>query len=95
MDFFGVDLTDLGAYYISILSLGLTWFLFGRKEIKGFFGKFIYWLKSSLVSGLLVFIWLCVRWPGVSKWPLALLSLGLAGFITLCRSNAIFLLFFW
>lgn len=89
------DFTAFGVLVISVLSLGLTWFLFGRKEIKGWLGGFMYWFKSSLVSGLLVFMWMCIRWPGVSKWPLALLSLGLAGFITLCRSDAILLLFFW
>lgn len=88
------DFTAFGVLVISVLSLGLTWFLFGRKEIKGWLGGFMYWFKSSLVSGLLVFIWMCIRWPWASKWPLALFSLGVAGFITLVRSDAI-LLFFW
>ncbi len=35
------DFTAFGVLVISVLSLGLTWFLFGRKEIKGWLGGFM------------------------------------------------------
>lgn len=80
--------TGITMILVCLLSLVVTWFFFGRRGICGKKQKFLYWLKSTLLSSALVFLWVYCYDPEFPRVAAAILSLLLSALLTLLRSRA-------
>lgn len=78
--------TGIGILIICLASMCISWLLFGRAERSGMMAKFMYWLKSTLVTSAALVFWLWYREPEVGFVYLVLFSLTFGGFMNLCRS---------
>ncbi|MCA1323683.1 hypothetical protein [Herbaspirillum sp. alder98] len=76
-----------GIVAISLLSVFVTYGLFGRKVENSFRSKFFYWLKSTILLAVLLFFWFGHKEPGGFSWLGVLMSFGLSGLFNLCRSQ--------
>lgn len=77
---------QLGAIAITLLSLLITFFAFGRKIGETFSAKFRYWLKSTLVLAPILFAWFSYCDVAAMSPLGALISVCLAGVFTFGRA---------
>ena len=80
--------TGVTMVVVCLLSLILTWSLFGRKKRDGWLANFFYWLKSTFLSASIVFAWVYFYDSEFPRVLAAILSFGLSAFLTLVRSQA-------
>ncbi|MEN4921822.1 hypothetical protein ABE485_24370 [Achromobacter spanius] len=80
--------SGVGILILCLVTMIVTWFAFGQREHVGFWSKFRYWLKSTLVTASALVVWLCWREPGVPVLFNALFSIAFGGLMNLCRSQA-------
>ncbi|EJM95343.1 hypothetical protein PMI40_05018 [Herbaspirillum sp. YR522] len=78
---------EFGIISIILLSLFVTYILFGQKVENSFRDKFFYWLKSTIFSAFFLFLWFGYKGPDGFTWVSFLMSLGLSGLFALCRSQ--------
>ncbi len=78
---------EFGAIAIILLSLFITYFLFGRKIKNSKQEKFLYWLKSTIFMAILLFIWFSYKEPIAYGWTGILMSAGLSGLFNFGRSQ--------
>lgn len=76
-----------GIVAILLISLLVTYLLFGRKVENSFRSKFFYWLKSTILVAVFLFLWFWYKESDGFSWFGVLMSLGLSGLFNLCRSQ--------
>jgi len=54
---------EAGIIAIALISLFITYFIFGRKVENSFLDKFFYWLKSTIFLAVLLFFWFWYKEP--------------------------------
>lgn len=77
----------VGIILIGLISMFISWLIFGKEERVRKWDKFIFWLKSTLVATVALVFWLLYRDPDLGIGYAVLISFCCGGFMNLCRSH--------
>ncbi len=80
-----------GIVVISLASLVITWFLFGRGDLKLRRARIFYWLKSTLFLGMALTAWLAYNEPALSFLLCAAIGFVFSALLNLLRSQWVFM----
>ncbi|MCA7086483.1 hypothetical protein K7G19_23080 [Cupriavidus sp. DB3] len=81
----------IGVVLICVASMFITWLVFGKNLTDTRTTKFLYWIKSSVFMGVLVFAWMAYKEPALGFVPTIAIAMALSGFVNLVRSQWVFL----
>lgn len=79
--------TGVGVVFISIVSMFITWLLFGRGKIDSRMERFLYWLKSTAVTTVALVVWFHFKEPGLNIFYSMVLAFFCGGVLNFFRSN--------
>lgn len=79
--------SGIGILLVCLISMCVSWFIFGRRERNGGWVKFSYWLKSTILTAAALVVWFHYQEPGLDFFYSSLFAFAFGGFMNLCRSQ--------
>jgi len=79
--------TDIGIVLLGLASMFVAWLVLGGKEQAGKWEKYALWMKSTLFTTAVLFMWLIFRHPELGVGYAGFIALCCGAFLNLCRSH--------
>ncbi|MBB2919325.1 hypothetical protein [Cupriavidus alkaliphilus] len=83
---------EVGTIILTAISLILTRLIFGKKINGSGKERFLYWFKSTLITGGVLLAWLLYKEPSIGFWAAITIAVSISAVVNFVRSQWVFLI---